>query len=94
MVDYAVRFVMNVCVEKKKRARARPAEIWFCGCVVTPERQACGRRECVRAGLAGLILLTFPTGASLLLPSNIIRCSSDPVSTLLSTSVAEEQDAR
>ena len=91
MVDYAVHFVMNVCVlERKDRSRARRWDLVLWLRAAPPSAKQCGRREaeCVRAGL---ILLTFLYTASLLLSSNIIRCSSDRIDTLLSTSVAEEQ---
>lgn len=83
-----------MCVlERKDRSRARRWDLVLWLRAAPPSAKQCGRREaeCVRAGFAGLILLTFLYTASLLLSSNIIRCSSDRIDTLLSTSVAEEQ---
>lgn len=69
---------MNVCVLERKRARARPAEIWFCGCAVLCQALSSGgRRSGSVSVLALLVLLAFLAGAGLLLPFNIIRCSSD-----------------
>lgn len=72
-------FVMNVCVLERKTARARPAEIWFCGCAVLCQAPSSsgGRRSGSVSVLALLVLLAFLTRAGLLLPFNIFRCSSD-----------------
>ena len=87
-------FVMNVCVLRGKITRARPAEIWFCAhALPRVPRDVAARSVSVRAGLLAKVHLTFLSNARLLLPSHIIRCSSDQTDTLLSTNVAEEQDA-
>ena len=72
-------FVMNVCVLERKTARARAAEIWFCGCAVLCQAPSSsgGRRSGSVSVLALLVLLAFLTRAGLLLPFNIFRCSSD-----------------
>jgi hypothetical protein len=74
---------MNVCVCREGRQDAR-VKLRF-GFVLAHPRVPSPQRVSVLA----LVLHSFLTGVSLLLPSHIIRCSSDQSDTLLSTDVAE-----
>ena len=92
MVDYAVHIRYEcVCVEEERQAARVQLRFGF---VFGAHPRVPSPQKRVSVLACWLVLHSFLTGGSLLLCSHIIRCSSDQIVTLLSTNVAEEQDAR
>jgi hypothetical protein len=79
-----------MCVCRRKGSQAARVQLRFGFVLAHPRVPSPQKRVSVLA--CWLVLHSFLTSASLLLPPHIIRCSSDQINTLLSTSVAEEQD--